>query len=253
MIKMDLIENIEAIKYKNGKAHKTKEKIVKDENIQLKINNSQNKQFSVCYDSLEEFAIGYILGEKIIDSIDEIENIEIDNNLIKINIKKNIDDEDHIIVSDGGGGWRSKIKIIEEVNSNITVNSSSLIHNMEKLKESARIWQNTGGTHVAAIIHENEFIVKEDVSRHVAVDKVIGAGALKNFDFSKSYIIYSGRMPADMLIKIARVGIPLIVSNAAPSSSGYEIAKKGNITMVGFLRGNRFNVYTNSQRINFEK
>lgn len=251
---MDLVENIDAIEFKNGHANKTKEQIVKDENIQLKINNTGNKQFSVCYDSLKEFTIGYMLGENIIDDIEDIESIEIKDKQIEVHVKKDIDDDkDHIIVSDGGGGWRSKIKTINEVNSDLTVNATSLINNMEKLKESANIWQNTGGAHVAAIIYKNEFIVKEDVSRHVAVDKVIGSGALKGFDFSKSYIMYSGRMPADMLIKIARVGIPIIVSNAAPAASGYEIAKKGNITMIGFLRGNRFNVYTNNQRVNFEK
>lgn len=60
-------------------------------------------------------------------------------------------------------------------------------------------------------------------------------------------------MPADMLIKVIRVGIPIIISNAAPATSGYEIAKKGNITMVGFVRNNRFNLYSAPQRINLEK
>lgn len=59
-------------------------------------------------------------------------------------------------------------------------------------------------------------------------------------------------MPADMLIKVIRVGIPIIISNAAPAASGYEIAKKGNITMVGFVRNNRFNLYSAPQRINLE-
>lgn len=56
-----------------------------------------------------------------------------------------------------------------------------------------------------------------------------------------------------MLIKVIRVGIPIIISNAAPAASGYEIAKKGNITMVGFVRNNRFNLYSTPQRINLEK
>ena len=60
-------------------------------------------------------------------------------------------------------------------------------------------------------------------------------------------------MPADMLIKVIRVKIPIIISNAAPAASGYEVAKKGNITMVGFVRGNRFNLYTSPERIDLEK
>ncbi|MGL6299030.1 MAG: formate dehydrogenase accessory sulfurtransferase FdhD, partial [Methanobacteriaceae archaeon] len=67
--------------------------------------------------------------------------------------------------------------------------------------------------------------------------------------FKNSYVFYSGRMPQDMLIKVARVGIPIIISNAGPAFSGYNLAKKSGLTMVGFARGPRFNVYTNPQRI----
>ena len=102
---------------------------------------------------------------------------------------------------------------INPIKSHLKVEKDELILNIEKLKKNAIIWQKTGGTHVAAFVNneKNEFIVREDVSRHVAVDKVIGAAKRKNLDFSNSYIIYSGRMPADMVIKIVRSGIPLLV------------------------------------------
>ena len=86
----------------------------------------------------------------------------------------------------------------------------------------------------------------------IAVDKVIGYGLLNNFDLSESYVIYSGRMPADMVIKMTRSGVPILASNAAPANSGYNIAKKGNITLVGFLRGQRCNVYNNQNRVIFD-
>ena len=124
---------------------------------------------------------------------------------------------------------------------------------MDNLKENAKIWQDTGSVHVAQLIYKNKSIIREDVSRHITVDKVIGAAFKSGYDLTQSYITYSGRMPADMLIKVIRVGIPIIISNAAPAASGYEIAEKGNITMVGFVRNNRFNLYSAPQRINLEK
>ena len=89
------------------------------------------------------------------------------------------------------------------------------------------------------------------MSRHVAVDKVIGHGILNDFDLKNSYVIYSGRMPADMVIKMTRAGIPILASNAAPTNSGYNVAKKGNITLVGFLRDQRCNIYNDQNRILF--
>ena len=103
------------------------------------------------------------------------------------------------------------------------------------------------------MINEDNIIIREDVSRHVAVDKVIGAAAREGYDFSRCYISYSGRMPADMLIKVIRVGIPIIISNAAPASSGIDVARAGNITMIGFVRDNRFTIYNASERVNLEK
>lgn len=95
----------------------------------------------------------------------------------------------------------------------------------------------TGGAHGACFINKNhEIIIREDVSWHVSIDKIIGAAADKKLDFKDFYIIFTCKMPADVLIKIARVGIPLIASNAAPTSSGCTVDNESNIIMVGFVK-----------------
>ena len=86
---------------------------------------------------------------------------------------------------------------------------------MIHLKENAIIWSKTGGVHIAQLICEDNCIIREDVSRHVAVDKVIGAACRENYNFSKSYISYSGRMPSDMLAKIIRVSRASISTSAS--------------------------------------
>jgi FdhD protein/cysteine desulfurase len=250
---MKMTEIVNVLKYKNGDYENKEEKIVSDETITLIINDTLTRSFSISPDSLKDFATGYMLGEGLISNIDNIENLEVNETQITANI--NLEDFDIrkelMVGSDCFGGWRSKIDIIDKVESDFLIKPTALLENIEKLRENAIIWEKTGGTHVAALINpeNDEFIVKEDVSRHVAVDKVIGAGAWKKLDFSQSYIVYSGRMPADMLIKIARVGIPVIASNAAPTFSGYSVAYEANITMVGFVRGDRLNVYTHKERI----
>jgi len=248
---MELTKTVPAVNLTDGKSKKVSEEVVYDQKVKLIINDEINRNFSTLPDSLKDFAIGYILGEGLVANIQDIKNIEIDGLTIKASIEhnKSKNDEELVLGSDSSGGWRSKIDLIEKVESDLAIGYEELLNNMEKLRKNAFIWQATGGTHVAAIVHKNKFIVREDVSRHVAVDKVIGAGALENFDFSQSYIIYSGRMPADMLIKVVRVGIPILASNASPSFSGYTVANKANITMVGFVRDNRFNIYTNPDRI----
>ena len=249
---MKQIMEEKAQNYKNGKITDVTENVVKDSTITLTINDKIKRSLSAIEDSLKEFAVGYLFNENMVKTLEDIEKIEIDGN--KINVKINdtlLKTKETVLCSDSSGGWRSKIKNIKPINSNFQVKSDELIGRIEELKNNAQIWQATGGTHVAGIVYKDNFIVKEDVSRHVAVDKVIGYGILHDYDLSNCYVIYSGRMPADMVIKIIRAGIPVLASNAAPAYSGCETAKKGNVTLVGFLRGQRFNVYNNKNRIIF--
>lgn len=237
----------------NKESAPVQERIVTDEQIKIVINDTVTRTFSISPDSLKEFAVGYILGEGLAVSVDNITKLEIDENTIYVDVDLvDFDIRKELVVgSDCFGGWRRKIEYINPVESDYTVSKEDILEGFRRLKESAEVWKATGGTHIAGLVaKENDiFIAIEDVSRHVAVDKVIGASALKNLDFTKSFIVYSGRMPADMLIKIARIGIPILSSNAAPTSSGYEVALKARITLVGFARGERFNIYSHPERI----
>ena len=254
------------------------EETVEDENIYFYIDFLQPRKFSTYPADLDDFAVGYCLGDGLIKSVDDIVSIEIEDKKVIIKTKLmhtpeiDLETEDLVqekeggakhacacrlleyqgVMSDSAGGWRTELKTIEPIESDLVVDASEIIRNMKRLTAKAEIWQETGSVHVAQLVYKDQFITREDVSRHVAVDKVIGAAAKAGFDLSQCYVTYSGRMPADMLIKVVRVGIPILVSNAAPAGSGYDIAEKGNITMVGFGRGNRFNLYTAPERINLD-
>jgi formate dehydrogenase accessory protein FdhD len=247
---MEMFKEVKAVRFE-GKPSEVMETIVNDEDIEITINDSVSRRFSISPNSLREFTVGYLLGEGLAGSVDNITNINIEGKTIKAEIDlEDFDIRKELVVgSDCFGGWRTKIEFIGHVESEFSIKSADLIAAFGKLKKKAEVWQKTGGTHVAGLVSGDDFIAIEDVSRHVAVDKVIGAGAIAKFDFSKSFIVYSGRMPADMLIKIARVGIPIIASNAAPTSSGVAVADEAKVTMVGFVRGNRFNIYTHPHRI----
>ena len=89
----------------------------------------------------------------------------------------------------------------------------------------------------------------EDIGRHNALDKVIGHGAEKGFDFHNCLLLTSGRISSEMLIKAAKRGIPVIASRSAPTVLAVRLAEKLNITLIGFVRGRRFNVYSGFGRI----
>ncbi|WP_209625079.1 formate dehydrogenase accessory sulfurtransferase FdhD [Methanobacterium petrolearium] len=230
------------------------EKIAIDSEIELVINEVFTRKFSISPECLQEFAIGYLLGEGLITATEDIDEIKVFDS--KVEVKVNLEDFDLrkelVVGSDCFGGWRHKIDFVGEIESNFQLSKKDLLESFSGLKEKARVWKETGGTHIAGLVSHDGFISREDVSRHVAADKVIGAAALENVNFGECFMVYSGRMPADMMIKLARVGIPVIASNSAPTSSGYEVALKAGITLIGFLREKRFNVYTHPQRVSIQ-
>jgi FdhD protein/cysteine desulfurase len=277
--KMDFIRQTEVIQWKDGEYRTIKENSVDDEYTYLFIDYLPPRKFSTYPKDLEDFAVGYCLGEGLIKDYSDIDSIKLDGTNVLVTTKLAHDPEEDMeqdgivqerkgncehacvcrlleyqgVNSDNAGGIRSELKTIEKNTSNLKINATQIIKDIRHLTDEAKIWQKTAGVHVAQLKCGDEIIIREDVSRHVAVDKVIGAAAMEGYDFSKCYISYSGRMPADMLIKVIRVGVPIIISNAAPASSGIDVARAGNITMIGFVRDNRFTVYTSPERVNLDR
>ncbi len=276
---MEFLRESDVIQWKDGKYKTIKENSVEDEYTYLFIDYLPPRKFSTYPKDLEDFAIGYCLGEGLIKDFSDIESIKLDGTNVLVTTKLTHNPEEDLeqegivqqrkgdcehacvcrlleyqgVNSDNAGGIRSDLKTIKPNDSNLKIDATQIIKDIKHLTDEAKIWQKTAGVHVAQLKYEDKIIIREDVSRHVAVDKVIGAASKEGYDFSKSYISYSGRMPADMLIKVIRVGIPVIISNAAPASSGIDVAEAGNITVVGFVRDNRFTVFTAPERVNLTK
>jgi formate dehydrogenase accessory protein FdhD len=123
-----------------------------------------------------------------------------------------------------------------------------------RLNTIAEAFRRTGGVHVAALYTADGELVDcaEDVGRHNAVDKVIGSCALRKRDLSKCFLASSGRLTGDIVLKAARMKIPVVSSLAAATDSGIEVAKRAGVTLIGFVRGQRMNVFTFPERVTIE-
>ncbi len=122
----------------------------------------------------------------------------------------------------------------------------------EALREAQRVFDRTGGLHAAGLFDlEGELIaLREDVGRHNAVDKIVGRGLLDGATpLSRHILLVSGRIGFEIVQKAAVAGIPILCAVSAPTSLSVETANKAGMTLVGFLRGDSFNVYTHYERI----
>jgi FdhD protein len=122
---------------------------------------------------------------------------------------------------------------------------------MGMINDLAALWSRTGGAHCSAICDCYGGLVSyaEDIGRHTSIDKAVGKALLDGRDLSECFLISTGRMPAGMVAKAYRAGIPLIVSNTAPLTSGVEIARRLGMTLICFARPPRMSVYSGIDRI----
>ena len=155
-----------------------------------------------------------------------------------------------------GKGSISAIRTVSTFEQNtdldFTVGADLLFGLPDVLRAHQAAFESTGGLHASALFNKNGelLLLKEDVGRHNALDKLIGAALENNWlPLSDQILLLSGRASFELVQKAAMAGIRVIAAVGAPSSLAVELAEEFNITLAGFLRGRRFNIYTAASRI----
>ena len=119
-----------------------------------------------------------------------------------------------------------------------------ILGNMNNLLNGTKLFSDKGNIHTVFLSSEDKFLISaEDIGRFNALDKAIGEAILKNINLSNTIVYTSGRIPSSIAMKVINAGIPVIVSRSAPTSETLKLAKKHNLTVIGFAKRDRMNIY----------
>ena len=232
------------------------ESVVTESPLSIRINDSHLSTLMCTPLDLDYLVTGYLLSAGVIDSADDIDatRINVPDGIAAVRVPGY--DSDGMpagaLVSGCGRG-----EIYLDVISHCTRNdndskysASELLGQMSVFNKSSELFLATGGVHSAALSTGKEIIfMHEDIGRHNAVDKVIGHAACSGVSLSDKVLLTSGRLSSEILIKAAKRGLPVVVSRSAPTTLAVELATRLNITLIGFARGNRMNIYAGESRI----
>ncbi|MEW6771136.1 MAG: formate dehydrogenase accessory sulfurtransferase FdhD [Bacillota bacterium] len=224
--------------------------------------NGQEVATLVCSPSnLRYLAVGFLLSEGLIRDGRNIKEVVVGEGTVPVPINVTADAQlsprlpaGSLELTSGcgkGSLFAGTIpKMPDRIKSNLTVSFEQVFNATRAFHRSPSVYRETGGVHGAALSNGTELLVfMEDVSRHNAVDKVLGACLFGNIPLTDRLLLTTGRISSDLVLKAARLGLPVVISKSAPTTLAVKVACDLGVTLVGFVRGKRMNVYTHPQRV----
>jgi len=254
-------KKLDILRISGKKAENVKDIIVREYPITIVFNDVEIVTLLCSPNNLDYLAVGFLFAEGLINDKKEIKSLYSDDRkgVVWVETKKKNELAKDLLtrrfITTGCGKGISLVGILESgsdkrIKSGIKMKSTNILELMKTFQNKSRIHRLTGGVHSAAICNTEKILVfNEDIGRHSAIDKVIGECIMHDIEMTNHLVITSGRITSEILTKLARAKIPIVVSKSAPTDLGVKLAKDLGITLIGFARGSRMNVYSHSRRI----
>lgn len=254
------MEKFEVTKIKGGSRETLEDFVVEEAPFTVNVDGKELVTLLCMPSCLEELAIGFLFTSGLIKDMRDIRKIIINQeqwlayvDLTNPDITKDLVFK-RLYTSGCGRGalFYSAQDIINKtkVVSGFKIEAGKINKLMADFQKKSEIFLKTGGAHSAGLADENEILIfKEDIGRHNAIDKIIGCALKEGVGFENKLLLSSGRISSEVLFKAQKCRVPVLVSQSAPTNQAIKLAVAMQITLAGFVRGNRMNIYSREERI----
>lgn len=248
-------------RFRKGSFSDGDDAVVRESTLTLFLNGRELVNLVCSPGEIKELAVGFLCSEGLLKKREDLKHIETcpEKGLARIELaeatpagEKQLN---HYLAS-GCGRGRTSFHFLKDthgispISSNLRTTPRELFSLSDELEKRSLLFIKTGGAHSAALCTRKEIIVYyEDIGRHNAVDKIFGHCFLEGISFVDKLLVFSGRISSEILSKIIKMGIPIIVSRSAPTELTVKLAQELGITVVGFAREGRLNIYTHPGRV----
>ena len=235
--------------------------VVREFPLTIILNNQELVTLLCTPRDLKYLAIGFLFSEGLLSSKDEIKKVIVDDQrgVVRVQTEEDKTSANDLVfrrlITTGCGRGASfysaaDTQIQARIESQTSMSTHQVLSLANDFQHRSEIYRATGGVHSAALCDtENILVFNEDIGRHNAIDKVFGECLLKDIPTDERVVVTSGRISSEIVLKVARRNIPILISKAAPTGLAVKLAHDLGITLLGFVRGKRVSAYTNDWRI----
>ncbi len=242
--------------YSSGKAENIKDELLEENSVELEVDGNREASVILSCGNEKIWALGYLACRKMINSMEDVEDLQLTGRRVVVSraVSRHGSSPDNRHINTGSAVLKHPRDPSQEKCNFLPVqwkvDAGVIFSSVQRLRE-ADVYKRTGNAHVATLISSSGEVLftVEDIGRHNTMDKAVGWALMQGLKMVNCFLAVSGRLPSDMVQKAAGAGIPMLVSVSAATASGVETAIRQGITLVGFAREGRMNVYSFPERI----
>ncbi|MBZ7961007.1 formate dehydrogenase accessory sulfurtransferase FdhD [Campylobacter molothri] len=258
---MEPLFTTQILKYKDDKAFICDDTLVREIKLEIFINGEKIGALMATPVDEQALAVGYLMSENIIAKVEDIQRIESKDDGMSVYIEAKIDQEnlaklnaEGVVISGCGRAHTANIDIENiqamQISSKTQFSKDYILKQMSQFYTQCDLYEKTGCVHTAKLLfNEETFFIGEDIAQHNTIDKALGKARLAGVDLDQCFLMVSGRLSSEMVAKTIMHRVPILVSRTAPTCLGVMIARKFNLSLCGFARENKINIYSGDFRI----
>ncbi len=265
---MNKAESLEITKFNGGEICEMEDMVAVEEPLQITVDGVPIAVVMRTVGDDLDLVMGFLVTEGIIDSVGFVRRVDLEQKqnhalvFLEDDVEVDLARLQRNLYSASSCGICGKASIdevflqikedkIENERGEFFISRENLMGAPDILKSSQDVFEQTGGLHAAGLFSGDGelLLIREDVGRHNAIDKVIGSALSNGLDLRNVALQLSGRVSFEVVQKALMVGIPVVAAISAPTSLAVDFAKRGGLTLVGFMRGERMNVYSGAEKV----
>ncbi|MEN6437373.1 MAG: formate dehydrogenase accessory sulfurtransferase FdhD [Syntrophobacter sp.] len=235
--------------------------VIREKPVTLYLNGRELVTLLCAGHNLDELAAGFLYSEGFVTSPRDVLGIEVEENDGKVDVTTGNDAvlserlwQKRTISSGCGKGslfyFSLDALLSKKIENTVRIRPSQVLDRVEELNHLSATYRRTHGVHNTALASTDRVILfREDIGRHNAVDMIVGHVFLNGISLADKMLITTGRLTSEMLIKAAKVGIPVLVSRNTATSLAVELANSLGVTLIGYARAGKFTVYSGRDNI----